>query len=134
MRMSPLHTSTGRIASGVNGLLGAGIMITPLVFGFAARGESFVWVSLAVGATIMTLGMARLVSPGELPFLSWTNFILGACILLSPWMFRFDSNRARMWTNVVAGGIVMLLAAVSARITLLMRQRLFGGRSAPGLS
>lgn len=131
--MSPLHTVTGRIASGVNCLLGVGIMISPLVFGFAARGGSFVLVSLTVGAAIMTLGMARFVAPGELPFLSWTNSVLGACILLSPWMFFFDSNQARMWTDVVAGGGVMLLAAVSATMTLVMRQRFSGVRPAPGL-
>ena len=108
-------------------------MISPLVLGFAARGGPFVWVSLAVGATIMMLGMARLVSPEELPLLSWTNFVLGACMLLSPWMFRFESNGPRMWTDVVAGGVIMLLAAVSARMTLLMRQRLSGVRPGPGL-
>ena len=108
-------------------------MISPLVLGFAARGGPFVWVSLAVGATIMMLGMARLVSPDELPLLSWTNFVLGACMLLSPWMFCFESNGPRMWTDVVAGGVIMLLAAVSARMTLLMRQRLSGVRPGPGL-
>ena len=79
-------------------------MISPLVFGFAARGGSFVWVSLVVGAVIMMFGIARLVSPEKFPFLSWTNFVVGACMLLSPWMFGFESNETRMWTDAVAGG------------------------------
>lgn len=108
-------------------------MISPLVFGFAARGGSFVWVSLVVGAAILMFGIARLVSPEEFPFLSWTNFVLGACMFLSPWMFDFESHGTRMWTEVVAGGVIMLLAAVSARMTLLMRQRLSGVRLGPRL-
>jgi SPW repeat len=69
----------------------------------------------------------------EWPFLGWTTLDLGACILPSPWVFRSDSNRARMWDNLVVGGIVMVLATLNTRITVLMRHRLSGVRPASGL-
>lgn len=80
------------------------LSISPLVFGFSKPDDAFLWESLILYATITALGMARRASPRELPFLSWTNFILGACILLSPWMFRVESNRTRICTNMAREG------------------------------
>jgi hypothetical protein len=59
-----------------------------------------------------------------LPVLSWINLALGVCILISPWLLRFASNEDRMWAAVALGGSVMMLAAVSAKMTVLMRQKL----------
>lgn len=98
-------------------------MISPIVFGNTVHPDSGVWATLVAGGVLMTFGMIRLLSPGELPVLSWINLALGACILLSPWLLRFASNEARMWAVVAVGGLIMLLAALSVKITLLMRQR-----------
>jgi hypothetical protein len=113
-----------RTASGINGLLGAWIMLSPLAFGFAARDNAQVWSSLVTGAIVMTFGMARLAMPDELPVLSWINLALGACILTSPWMLHFAANGALMWSDVAAGVIIMILAGLSAGITRAIREQL----------
>lgn len=124
MRTSARLLLIGRIASGTNGLLGACIMIEPLVTGELMRPNPAVWASLTLGGILMILGMTRWFSPDELPLLSWINLALGACILLAPWLLRFAADGDRMWAAVGVGGTVMVLAASSAKATLLARQRL----------
>jgi hypothetical protein len=114
----------GRVASGVNGVLGAWLMLSPLASGRIPQHDADVWAALVVGGVLMTFGMLRLLSPGELPVLSWINLALGTFVLLSPWLFRFASNEARTWSDVAVGMVVMALAAFSARMTLLLRERL----------
>jgi SPW repeat len=114
----------GRVASGINGVLGAWVMLSPIAFGYVPHHDSDTWAALVVGGILMMFGMMRLLSPGELPILSWINLALGTFVLLSPWLLRFASNEARTWSDVALGAVVMVLAACSARVTLLMRQRL----------
>jgi hypothetical protein len=109
----------------MNGLLGACIMLLPLLSGGASHHNADVWAMLVVGGILMAFGMTRLLSPEDLPVLSWLNVALGACILLSPWLLRFASNETLMRADVTVGGVIMLLAAVSAKITLLTKQRPF---------
>jgi hypothetical protein len=125
MQMSRHLTLVGRVASGLNGLLGACIMLSPVLLGYATHHDSDVWASLVIGGVLMIFGMTRLISPEELPLLSWLNLALGACVILSPWLFRFAADETRMWTAVALGGVVMVLAALSARVTLLLRQRVY---------
>lgn len=125
--MSFRLTLIGRAASAVNGMLGAWLMMSPIVSGYASYHDSDVWAVLVVGGTLMTFGMMRLLSPDELPVLSWLNFALGTFVLISPWLFRFSSDEARMWSDVALGAVVIMLAAFSARATLLMRKRLYRG-------
>ncbi len=123
---SSLHWMlVGRLASGLNGLLGAWIMFAPVVTGETAHhADPSIWAIVTLGGFLMIFGMMRLTRPEELPVLSWLNLALGACILLSPWLLRFAWDEDRMWTAVALGTTVMILAALSAKMTLLMRQRL----------
>jgi hypothetical protein len=112
----------GRLASGLNGLLGIWIMISPLVSGYVVHHDPDVWPSLVMGGILMMFGMLRLISPEELPILSGINLVVGACILISPWLLRFASDQPRMWTDVALGGLVIVLATLSLKSTLMIRE------------
>ena len=114
----------GRLASATNGLLGACIMIAPLMTDAASRHNPAVWASLTLGGLMMFLGTTRSISPDELPLLSWINLSLGGCVLTAPWLFRFAADEAWMWLAVIVGSTVMVLAGLSAKTTLAMRQNL----------
>lgn len=43
----------------------------------------------------------------------WTNIVLGAWLLFSPWILGFSSVTALMWNAVVAGAIVVVLASLA---------------------
>jgi len=124
MRVSHPLMLIGALASGINGLLGAWTMIAPIATGDLSGHNPDVWATLTLGGIVMTLGMTRALAPEELPVLSWVNLAAGVCILVSPWLMRFAANEDRMWTAVAVGGTVMILAALSAKVTLLMRHRL----------
>lgn len=117
-----MSTLIGRVASGLNGLLGAGIMlVSPLLTAGATRNRYEVWASVAVGGIIMMFGMARLASPEDLRALSWVNLLLGACISLSPWLCRFSSDEMPMWAGVIVGTLIMGFAVMSVRMTIRAR-------------
>lgn len=124
MRASSFLLLIGRLASGINGLLGAWIMIAPLVTGDLSDHNPDVWATLTLGGIVMTFGMTRVISPEEWPALSWMNLAVGACIVLSPWLLRFAADEDRMWAAVAVGGTVMILAALSVKMTVSLRQRL----------
>ena len=126
MRGSRALIWIGRLASGINGLLGAWMMLAPVATGGLSAHDPHVWATLALGGVVMTFGMTRAVSPEELPTLSWINLAVGVCILASPWLLRFAANEERMWSAVAIGGTVVILAALSTKVTLLMRERLLG--------
>lgn len=108
----------GRVASGLNGLLGAGIMlVTPLLSVDATRHRYQIWASVFVGGIVMAFGMTRLTSPEGLRALSWANLVLGACILLSPWLCRFSSDEMLMWAGVSVGALIMAFAMLSVTMT-----------------
>jgi uncharacterized membrane protein YedE/YeeE len=108
----------GRVASGLNGLLGAGIMLAvPLMTEDAARLRYQVWASVFVGGIIMAFGMTRLTSPEGLRALSWANLVLGASIALSPWLCRFSSDEMLMWAGVIVGALIMGFAVMSVTMT-----------------
>ena len=123
--MTSRLTLLARLSSGMNGLLGAAIMFSPLVSGHAAASRPDAWAGLGLGGIIMTFGVARLLAPEEFRALSWANLALGACILVSPWLLRFASNDDLMWAGVAVGTAVMVLAGTSARVTELIRQKSF---------
>ena len=41
----------------------------------------------------------------------WTNIVLGAWLLFSPWILGFSSAAALMWNAVIAGAVVVMLAS-----------------------
>jgi len=96
-------------------------MVAPLATGAVSDHNPYVWVTLTLGGIVMAFGMTRLLSPEELPALSWMNLAVGACIVLSPWLLRFAADEDRMWAAVAVGGTVMILAALSVKVTVSMR-------------
>jgi len=125
MRTNSSPLLIARLASGINGLLGACMMLAPLFTGAVSDHNPLAWGILILGGIVMTFGMTRLFSPEELPALSWMNLAVGASIVLSPWLLRFAADEDRMWAAVAVGGTVMILAALSVKGTVSMRQRLF---------
>ena len=93
------------------------MLVTPLLSVDATRHRSQIWASVFVGGIVMAFGMTRLMSPEGLRALSWANLVLGACILLSPWLFRFSSDEMLMWAGVIVGALIMAFAAMSVTMT-----------------
>mgnify|MGYP001560881612 CR=1 FL=1 len=51
--------------------------------------------------------------------LNWAQLILGLWVLVSPWVIGFADISAALWSNVIAGALVVIFAL----------WQLFGGKS-----
>jgi hypothetical protein len=110
------HSKQVRIASGVNGVLGLWLIISPWVYGFAATNVAITWNSIIAGVVIALCGFMRVRSPRENTGLSWTNLLLGTWTALSPWIFGYFDG-GRLWNSVLIGLAVVVLAIWSGSAT-----------------
>lgn len=39
----------------------------------------------------------------------WTEFVLGAWILLSPWLLGFSALTFAKWSNIIAGLVIIII-------------------------
>jgi hypothetical protein len=88
-------------------LLGAGLFFSPWLFGFSAE-QPAAFNAHVVGAIIAVLSLMALFA-----FQSWEEWIsgvLGAWLLISPWVLGFSASSTAVLTHVVAGIAVIVLA------------------------
>ncbi len=93
----------------VNLIVGALLFLTPWAFGFVADqpAASNAWIS---GILIAVVAIAALTKFAE--WEEWVNLLLGAWVVVSPWLLGFAAHTTGRWVHVVAGLIVAILAAV----------------------
>ncbi len=92
----------------VNLILGAFLFLTPWLFGYAPGVES--WNAWIAGVVIAALSIAALAAFAE--WEEWLNLIVGLWVIVSPWALSFSANATAMWTNVIVGIVVAVLAAI----------------------
>jgi predicted anti-sigma-YlaC factor YlaD len=100
-------------ASGLNVLAGIWIIFSPWIFGYAGL-PAAMWSSVVVGVLIAAFAALRASSPASSPGLSWFNALLGAWVIVTPWIFTYEENAAATWDKVITGAIVLCLALISA--------------------
>lgn len=121
MEMPVTRSNDGvvKTASGLNFLVGIWFILSPWVYG-ARAGAGGVWNSIIVGIIIAVFAAIRFFSPRSAPGLSWINALLGIWMVISPWVYGYTTNTARMWNSIIFGIIAIILgvwSAVSTRRT-----------------
>lgn len=97
----------------INLILGALLFISPWLFTFAPGAES--WNGWIAGIVIALLSVAALSAFAE--WEEWLNLIVGLWVIVSPWVLHFSANTTAMWTNVIVGVIVAVVAAIEIWLT-----------------
>jgi hypothetical protein len=110
-----------RVASGINALLGAWLVVSPWFYGYVKDEGVVVWPSVVAGAAIGVLGLTRCLWPHEGPALSWSNLFLGGWVAMAPWSRGFAEDPERFWNSLVAGSAVAILAVWSICATAVFR-------------
>ena len=116
-------------ASGGNVLVGVWLILAPFALGYSGL-ERAVWNDMVVGVAIIVLAIARIASPVRQVRLSWTNTVLGAWLIVAPFLLDYSSFEmleegtsideaevsvtAASWNDVVVGLIVIGLSFWSA--------------------
>jgi len=110
-----------KVASGLNALLGLWLMVSPWSQGYAAINSPSVWNNAIAGLLIAVFAEIRFFRPHRAAGLSWANLLLGAWTAISPWLYAFSAEPTRLWSNLIVGIAVAVLAAWSARATAVER-------------
>jgi len=110
------YDTQARTASGINLVLGAWLVVSSWIFGYALD-TAGAWDSVVVGALIFFIGLARVISISG-PGLARVNLVLGLWTIAAPWMFAFAGGGPAMWNSVAVGIVVALLALWSANATV----------------
>jgi hypothetical protein len=101
-----------RWASGVNVLAGLWMIISPFVLGYSNLSGAL-WSDVIVGIAIAVVAAIRAGGAVDQPWLSWVNALLGAWLIVSPWVLGFADSANALWNNVIIGVIVLVLGAWS---------------------
>lgn len=98
-----------RICDVLNLLLGALLVISPWLFGFAAGAET--QNAVVCGIIIVALSVAALAAFAE--WEEWLNLIVGLWVLVSPWTLGFSGTTTEaMGVHLTIGALVALIAAI----------------------
>ncbi|NVM94198.1 SPW repeat domain-containing protein [Arthrobacter wenxiniae] len=65
------------------------------------------WMMVAGGVLIAVSGVINLAAPG-MPWIEWVQVILGAVLVLSPWMASYTGHSGAAWTSWIAGAVVVV--------------------------
>lgn len=90
-----------------NLILGAILFLSPWLLGFQAEGYA-AWNAWITGGIIAIVALMAALQAYGLE--EWVNLLAGLWALLSPWTLGFSGVASAMWTHVVVGVIVAVLA------------------------
>lgn len=102
-----------KTASGLNVILGIWLVIAPLVVYFAS--PAALWNEVIVGIILFALALSR-TSALRVTWPSWVNLVLGAWLVIAPFVLG-DNNTSAIWTQVISGLLIGLLALWSVTAT-----------------
>ncbi len=75
------------------------------------------WNDWIVGAVIFSLAALRFMLPTRAVVFSWANSVLGAWILLSPWILGYSGNGERLVNSLAVGLFILAFSVMAARGT-----------------
>jgi len=85
--------------------IGVWLLLAPLALSYGSVGGA-AWNSYVVGAVVAVFASAALLWP-ESPSEEWVNLVLGAWLVIAPFVLGFYASAAlAAWTQVVAGLLI----------------------------
>ncbi|RUU13438.1 hypothetical protein EOD10_15715 [Mesorhizobium sp. M7A.T.Ca.TU.009.01.3.2] len=94
----------------VNILAGIALALSPWLLGYAADAVA-VWHAFIAGVITVLIAARALVAFHK--YEEWANLVVGLWIVAAPWVLGFAGLATAMWSHVIAGVVVAVLAAAS---------------------
>lgn len=110
MPSEPVHDTRVRLLSSVNALLGLLLILFPWIVG--APGPRVGTNGIAVGVVVLISAGVRFAQK-HTNTMSWTNVLLGAWTVMSPWVLGQYSGDFRTWNYVIVGVLIVAIEAYS---------------------
>lgn len=115
------------VASAVNFLAGAWLVLAPFVLGFSTTGGVVkgYWNEIVLGVVVALLAVVRVFAPEEAPWFSVVNGVLGLWLIASPFALGYKGPDAptAVAVDISAGAVIAAMATVSAVATYRFRAR-----------
>lgn len=96
----------------VNFLLGVFLFFSPWLLGYADTTNA-AWNAYILGVIIAADAAAAFMAFQK--WEEWLNVLFGAWLVVSPWILGFTGVAAAMWTAIIVGLAVLILAIWSAQ-------------------
>jgi uncharacterized membrane protein SirB2 len=110
-------------------LAGLWLAISPWVVHFRDTATNVAQSNLIVGIAVAAVGLGMAMLPRTMQSLSWATFLIGAWVVVSPWVIQKSSvPLGIVLTNVITGGVIALLGLAGAGIVLTARRGVAGAR------
>ncbi|MFI6345826.1 SPW repeat protein [Streptomyces sp. NPDC050560] len=107
-------------------LVGLFCAISPWVLHFTSSQPSLVVHNVIMGIALGLLALGFTVMPGRMYGLSWAMCAMGVWLIISPWVVGSSPDNGVIITNVIIGGLTVLLGlvctAAAARAALKSRR------------
>jgi hypothetical protein len=107
------NSRSGSLAGGPVLLAGLWTAISPWVVHFAGHNPNLRVNNLIVGIAIACIGLIIAQSSKAMHGLTSALVLLGAWLIVSPWLATRFPDRGMMWNNIITGAVVCLLGLVA---------------------
>jgi uncharacterized membrane protein HdeD (DUF308 family) len=95
----------------ITGLLGLVLGIAPFVLGYSDH-TSALWTSVILGAIVFLVSLYEAFGDhGSASWEYWTAGFAGLLAIIAPWIFGFSALTTALWTTVIVGAVLLILAA-----------------------
>lgn len=91
----------------INLVLGVWLIVSPFALGYAAQATT-AWNAYAIGVVIAVLSAAALWQFQK--WEEWLSALLGAWLIVSPWILGLGVGDVATWNQVIVGIVVGVLA------------------------
>jgi hypothetical protein len=95
----------------LNIIVGLWVLISSFVLAFAQYAVPM-WNNIAVGGAIALCAVCRLSGRNTMGW-SWLNVLLGAWLIISPFVLGFANLVTPLWNNIICGVITLIIAGSS---------------------
>lgn len=111
------ETIAATMTSMVTFLAGAWLAMAPFFRSYPDAGDGLgrYWNDVVTGLAVTVFALARAVSSRHRPWLTVPNVVLGAWLLLAPFVLAYDAGGGAV-TNDVVVGLVVLLSSAAATV------------------
>ena len=103
------HSGQVRIASGLNFLVGVYLIISGWIGG--TNGGN-IWNSIIAGIIVAVLAATRF-SGATRPWASWVDALVGAWLIISPWVYGY-AGTSWEWNSIIVGIAIVVFGVWSA--------------------
>lgn len=93
----------------ITGILGLALGIAPFVLGYSDHSGAM-WTSIILGALVFLVSAYRAFDDSQVGWEYWVAGIAGLLAVLAPFILGFASLTMAMWTTVILGAVMLILA------------------------